>query len=579
MFIALILSIGICIGISILMKMIFTNKEGLGFKQPDNLMNELKVEIPVENDNLKIPNQIVGFRNKPVELNALNVTNKTIHKGNLFINPFGDDLNPDIDLAFGDKKTGFNREDTGIVSFWGNGEKMGSFGTNGITLQKNKPFEFGKDIENKNGDAGKIIYTTTGLEITGAGNQGINRKVRIQDNLDVGNNLTVKGQSDLNSTRLNGNNRIIGDKRLEFGASTPKTQSNSGTIIYKSSLDPNALNLVGAETENESKRKVHLRDDVEIEGNLFIKGRLNVGQDNQVWSLHSETDGQYHFLYNNIDPVNQDPNTGHIILSKDGDIWVAQSNYRGWVTEGEKTINDNINMIRAARLEAERIKAERDRSDQKDNNWLDGIMNFANIFISIGDKFAALGDAIGGAFEGLGNGVKVGFDTVGADMTQGFDVANSNVKAGFDTVSSNVTAGFEDSTKNIAAGLDIVGTNVTSGLDTAGNSFKNVCGEAIPKTIKNVVADMTGGFDVAERKVKQEFDDTTNTIKNGFSDTTNTIRNGFNDTTNRISNGFNESNRQIGQWFDELPSKISSGAGSALSGGGDDGGFWNPMNW
>jgi hypothetical protein len=523
-------------------------KEGLGNEQPSNLMNELKVEIPPDNLSITIPNKIVGVGNNPVELNALIVTNETIHSGDTFLKPIGTSRTPGIDLAFGEK-TGFNRDSPGVLSCWGNGEKVGSFGTNGITINNNRPFEFGKDLANKHIDAGKIKYTidTTGpiLEIIGAGNQGTNRRVRIQDNVDIGNTLNVRGITDLNNTTINGHNRILGTNRLEFGANTSKTNPNSGSIMYRTALDTNAMNIVGA--EHEGIRKVHLVDEVEIDGDLFIKGSLKVGPDNNGWSLYSENNGHCHFMYNNIEANNQDPNTGHIILSKEGDIWVAQSKYRGWVTSSEKDINDKINAIRAARLEAERIAAELARSDQKDKAWMDQLKNFANIFSGIGDAFESLGESLVGVFDGFGNSISSGFDTVGENMTKGFDIVGDNMTQGFDTVGDNLSAGFDDSMTHVTKGLDVVSTNVTKGFNTTGDNLKRGFEEEIPKTFRKVFSEMSGGFDEAGSK----------------------ITNGFNDTTSKMTSGFNNTVSSLGDAIKNAftPPPINIGGGGGGGGG------------
>jgi len=583
----------ICISISIfyifLMKPV---KEGLGNEPPSNLMNELQVKIPPDNLSITIPNKIVGLGNNAVELNALNVNNKTIQGGDTFIKPVGASRTPGIHLAFGEK-TGFNRDSPGVLSCWGNGEKIGSFGTNGITINNNRPFEFGKDLANKHIDAGKIKYTidTTGpiLDIIGAGNQGTNRRVRIQDNVDIGNTLNVRGTTDLNNTRINGHNRILGTNRLEFGANISKTNPNSGSIMYRTALDPNAMNIVGA--EHEGRRKVHLVDEVEINGDLFIKGSLKVGPDNNGWSLYSENNGHCHFMYNNIEANNQDPNTGHIILSKDGDIWVAQSNYRGWVTSSEKDINDKINAIRAARLEAERIASEIARSDQKDDDWLASLMNFANIFSGIGDAFESLGDAFVGVFDGFGNSIATGMDTVGNNMTQGFDIVGENMTKGLDAVSENLTKGFDESIGFMSKGFDVAGENVTKGFDTSGDALKRGFEEEIPKTFKKVVNDMTSGFTDTGREITSSFTqagekcaEVGRTVGDRVTSGFNTVNSNVTGINRTVNDGFYNSMGRLENWFNELPGKIAKSGGQAASSGAQNvgqqiGNALNPRNW
>jgi hypothetical protein len=324
----------------------FAYKDKEGFDP--NLVDIIPIQISSGNDVITVPNKINGFQDNAIIFDDLNVANTTVHKGRTFLNPVGEDLNPDIDLAIGDKKTGFNRDDVGIVSFWGNGQKIGSYGTDGMTLQKNLPMEFGKDVANKNVDAGKIFYNMNSLDIVGAGNEGTNRKVRIQDNLDIGNNLLVPGATELNETILRGNTQIVGNKKLEFGANEAKTNPNSGTIIYKtnsdttsgtSSLDPNALNIVGAETG--STRKIHLWDDVEVDSNLRVKGSIRIGTDEQYWNIKVQPDGTLHFLYKDTSPGDVDNDKGHITVTTDGDIRLAKSYFPGMITEKLKYINEN----------------------------------------------------------------------------------------------------------------------------------------------------------------------------------------------------------------------------------------------
>jgi len=324
----------------------FSYKHKEGFNS--NLVDIIPIQISSENDIITVPNKINGFQGNAITMDDLNVKNTTVHKGRTFLKPVGEDLNPDIDFAIGDKKTGFNREDTGIVSFWGNGQKIGTYGTTGMTLQKNLPMEFGKDIENKNVDAGKIFYTTTGLEIIGAGNQGTNRKVRIQDNLDVGNNLIVPGATELNETILKGNTQIVGNKKLEFGANEAKTQSNSGTIVYKinsdtnsdtTTLDATALNIVGA--EGGGSRKIHLWDDVEVDSNLRVKGSIRIGTAEEYWNIKVQPDGSLHFLYKETSPGDIDNDKGRITLTKEGNIRLAKANFPGMITDNLKNISDN----------------------------------------------------------------------------------------------------------------------------------------------------------------------------------------------------------------------------------------------
>jgi len=327
----------------------------------DNMLSDLQVDIPTDNQTITVPNTIKGNKGNDLTLGGnVTINQNSIQKGNTFIKPAGSWTNtqPSIDLAIGDNDTGLKWKEDGIVSFWGDSQEIGTFGKDGMTMKGSKTLEFGKG-EYKEWNAGKIGYKTwTGnsLDIVGAGVNWWDRKVHIYDDLNVGNNLTVTQNSTLNRTTLRGHTRIIGGQLLELGADTGKGWEGNGSISYKTSWDPNALNMVGA--ENGGPRKIHIWDDVEINGNLWVNGNLTVGSGHR-WTLNTQDWRLLHFLHNDTQKDNWGDNAGHVIMAGDGNLWVSRSSYRGWMADNMKQVARNRDEITTKiRVEAERVARE-----------------------------------------------------------------------------------------------------------------------------------------------------------------------------------------------------------------------------
>jgi len=154
------------------------------------------------------------------------------------------------------------------------------------------------------------------------------------------NNLTVNGDSQLNDTTINGQTRIIGSNLLELGANTAKSWGGNGTISYKTGWDPNALNIVGAENpDNGGSRKVHLWDDVEVDGNLQVNGVIQLGNGSNIWTIKARDNGWLEFLYNNTDQDDPSNDIGRILMSPSGDLWLSRSSYPGWIADNLNSIN------------------------------------------------------------------------------------------------------------------------------------------------------------------------------------------------------------------------------------------------
>ena len=81
-----------------------------------------------------------------------------------------------------------------------------------IGINNTNVLEFGVGVSGKEINAGKIGYQTysgTSLDIIGAGTSGINRNVKIYDNLNVNNNTLIQGNTTINSSLYVSNNTII----------------------------------------------------------------------------------------------------------------------------------------------------------------------------------------------------------------------------------------------------------------------------------------------------------------------------------------------------------------------------------
>ena len=172
---------------------------------------------------------------------------------------------------------------------------------------------------------GKITFPTGNLQTVNANQTTFGR-------------MTVNGDSQLKQTTIQGQTRILGNNLLELGADTGKSWNGNGSISYRTSWDTNALNIVGA--ENGGPRKVHLWDDVEIASNLQVNGSIKLGNGNNVWTIRTRDNGWLEFLYNNTSPDNYGANVGHILMSPDGNLWLARSSYPGWVADNLQTINN-----------------------------------------------------------------------------------------------------------------------------------------------------------------------------------------------------------------------------------------------
>ena len=180
--------------------------------------------------------------------------------------------------------------------------------TQRVGIHNNKELEFGVG-ENKHPDAGKIKYggfDGSALNIVGAGGDGFNRKVRVWDNLCIGNQCirendiqTIKQlptdiQAIKNDTAnmINSRNptdtlqwsegrvKIPNDREVEFGAGQNK-EVNAGKIKYGGWWDNSALNIVGAGADA-GNRKVRVWDRLQV-GPLEIQnnGCIRYGPNNR----------------------------------------------------------------------------------------------------------------------------------------------------------------------------------------------------------------------------------------------------------------------------------------------------------
>jgi hypothetical protein len=213
----------------------FTTKEGFD----KNLADILPIQISNDNSTINVPNTIKGNQNQNLTFKGgINVNNNAIHKGNTFIKPTSHWVNaqPNIDLAIGDDDTGLKWKSDGIISYWGNAQEIGTFGHDGFTVNNRRTMEFGKG-EDKEWNAGKIGYKTfsnESLDIVGAGRNGEARKVRIYDNLNVGNNLRVNGSIKLGTANNYWTIQARDNGWLEFlynGTSQENYGDNVGHLI------------------------------------------------------------------------------------------------------------------------------------------------------------------------------------------------------------------------------------------------------------------------------------------------------------------------------------------------------------
>jgi hypothetical protein len=185
------------------------------------------------------------------------------------------------------------------------------------------------------------INGNKGVDITFGGNiqapTGTTDRIHASDYATL-NNLTVNGDTNLNQVTIKGQTRIIGSNLFEFGADTGKSWDGNGSISYKTSWDGAALNIVGA--ENGGARKVHLWDDVEINNNLHVNGSIQLGNGANIWTIRARDNGWLEFLHNNTSPDDYGGDVGHVIMSPDGNLWLARSTYQGWVADNLQAINN-----------------------------------------------------------------------------------------------------------------------------------------------------------------------------------------------------------------------------------------------
>ena len=141
-----------------------------------------------------------------------------------------------------------------------------------------------------------------------------------------------------NNVTLNQPVKIEGSQLLEFGADTGKSWDGNGSISYKTSWDGDALNIVGA--ENGGPRKVHVWDDVEIQGDLHVNGTMTIGPSGQSWNLTTGGDGRLNFLHNDTSQDDFGNDVGHLMMTPDGNVWLSRSSYRGWIGNNIADVNN-----------------------------------------------------------------------------------------------------------------------------------------------------------------------------------------------------------------------------------------------
>jgi hypothetical protein len=168
--------------------------------------------------------------------------------------------------------------------------------------------------------------------------------------------LFVDNNATINTVTINQPVKVEGSQLLEFGADTGKSWDGNGSISYKTGWDGAALNIVGA--ENGGPRKVHVWDDVEVNGNLHVDGTITIGPNNQKWSLTARDNGWIDFLHNDTSRDDYGGDVGHTIISPDGNLWLARSTYPGWIADNEQAVNS----ARDDKITAER-QAEAQRQE------------------------------------------------------------------------------------------------------------------------------------------------------------------------------------------------------------------------
>ena len=180
-----------------------------------------------------------------------------------------------------------------------------------ILLQMNNVIDFGSNDTTRETNAGKIGYDKFGdnLSIVGKGKPGEPRRIRLWDNVEVGNNLNTPSTT--------------------YGVSKDGVSST----ITDSKFEGNSLCIVGQDNPA-GGRKITMWDNVQINGNLNINGgKIKIGS----WTIQ-EDNGHLQFIkdgtvytkgnaqYNDI-PVD----TGFSAITQDGNIWINRSIGRGWI--------------------------------------------------------------------------------------------------------------------------------------------------------------------------------------------------------------------------------------------------------
>ena len=228
-----------------------------------------------------VNNQIVTgtqtLNNNQKLLAGQEVAGVSSYKGKVNINPTESDRRNMVDLSIGDELTGFRKGDKTIM-FTGNTAEVGGFDSDGLFVNKPSVLEFGKG-EAKEGNAGKIGYQkfSQGLDIVGAGTGGSGRKIKMWDDVEVNGKLTVNGSN-------------ITAQGPQFAGTAP------------------VLNATDSITVGEGDKKWHIF--VDNRGDLRFS-KYGVNKTALVGS--SRVDG--------------------IALPDNGNIWITQDGFRGWINE------------------------------------------------------------------------------------------------------------------------------------------------------------------------------------------------------------------------------------------------------
>ena len=117
----------------------------------------------------------------------------------------------------------------------------------------------GAKVAGQSAAAGTIMYgaSNLSLDIVGAGTPGQNHMVRIYNNLDVNNDLTVGGKLD-----LSGNIALKGYSYLEFGSTLPNQHADAGKIYPHYTND---LLMIVGNGPSVNNRNIRMYDHVVVE--------------------------------------------------------------------------------------------------------------------------------------------------------------------------------------------------------------------------------------------------------------------------------------------------------------------------